>query len=619
MHKVTSEMKRLLSILIFLFFSITSYAQNHDAELISQITEIKINKGKLIKNLYYEIKINNRAGEKYTKIAIPFSKLVNSSNIEAYIKDTEGRVVKKLNKSNIVEKSSISDFSLYEDDYIKEFTLKHNVYPYTIVYSYQIQQKEFLYIDYWIPVIDINVPTRQATLELSIPIDYEIAHKQQFVDKPVIDTTENEIIFQWKATYTDIVNKEVHSPPLSDFLPVVQIVPQKFLFATEGSFKDWKAFGNWQYDLLQGLNELPFAEKNKIQSLVANIQDDKEKIRTLYHYLQDETRYVNVTIETGGLKPYPAAYVVHNKYGDCKALTNYFKSILDYIKIPSYYTNVYAGRPTRVIDKDFPAQQSNHVILYIPLKDEDIWLDCTSDAAFNYLGTFTQNRDALLICKDSSRFVKTPGLKAIDNLEVRNIEISPDASNPNVRFSNTYKGSKYEEIFYLGQNYSDTDKSRILRNYITEEGFQLMDYEISDSHRDSAVIRLSYNAVNNNIYKHYGNNLLISNVAFTLPDFEKPQKRKLPVQLDFPIYKVDTITYEIPDEYKLERDSVAFSVSTKYGDYSLNVFKSSNRIVTIKSLLINAGYYPVSEYGDFYNFYSQIVESEGKTHISLSK
>jgi hypothetical protein len=612
-------MIRLNLILGFLFFYISSFTQDYDAELVSQKTSIEINKGNLTKNLFYEIKINNRAGEKYTKITIPYSKLIRLSKIEAYVKDSNGKTVKKLKKSDIVEKSSISDFSLYEDDYIKEFTLKHNDYPYTIVYSYQIQQNEFLNIDFWMPIINEKIPTIKANLEVSIPKDYKIIFKNQLVEKPIIDTTENEITFQWKASYTDLIKNEEYSPFISNFLPNVEIVPIQFKYDIVGSFKDWISFGNWQYELLQELNELPENEKNKVESLIKDINDDKEKIRTLYHYLQDETRYINVTIETGGLKPYPASYVTQNKFGDCKALTNYFKSLLDYIQIPSYYTKVYAGSPILEIDKNFPSQQSNHIILYVPLKDEDIWLDCTSDGAFNYLGTFTQNRDAFVISKDNSRFVKTPNLKPIETLEIRKIETSLNSNSTNVKFLNTYKGESYEDILHLEKNYNDSEKSRIIRNYIVADGFELKDYKILKPNRDSSKIILSHNSTTQNIYKHYGNDILISNIAFTLPNFEKPKIRKLPVQLDYPIYKIDTIIYEIPKGYNLNQDSVNISVNNKYGEYKVEAYKSSNSIITIKNLLINAGYYPISEYEDFYSFYNQIVESENKTHITLSK
>src|SRR5690606_13605749 len=138
-----------------------------------------------------------------------------------------------------------------------------------------------------------------------------------------------------------------YAPSPLEYLPAVMVVPKHFEYIKNGSFKDWVSFGNWQFDIMQGLNELPDKEKNKIQSILKDIDQDKEKIKALYHYLQDETRYINITIETGGLKPYPANYVAKNKYGDCKALTNYFKSILDYINIPSYYSIVYAGSPIR--------------------------------------------------------------------------------------------------------------------------------------------------------------------------------------------------------------------------------------------------------------------------------
>ena len=99
-------------------------------------------------------------------------------------------------------------------------------------------------------------------------------------------------------------------------MPSVTIIPVEYNYAISGSFKDWISYGNWQFDLLQGLNELPDIEKSKILTLIKDIKDEKEKMKILYHYLQDETRYINITIETGGLKPYSATYVSTNKYGD---------------------------------------------------------------------------------------------------------------------------------------------------------------------------------------------------------------------------------------------------------------------------------------------------------------
>ena len=136
-------MLKFLFILLFTLPFVEVFTQYHYAELVYQETDISFKNGKLIKNETYEIKIYSREGEKFTNISIPYSKLCKLSGIEACIKDKNGTIIKKLQNSDISFKSAISDFSLYEDDFVKEFTLKHNSYPYSIIYSYHYQEEEF--------------------------------------------------------------------------------------------------------------------------------------------------------------------------------------------------------------------------------------------------------------------------------------------------------------------------------------------------------------------------------------------------------------------------------------------------------------------------------------------
>lgn len=140
-------MRKILFPLYLIFFPWLIYCQSSDAELISRKTEVIISNGKLTQKEYFEIKINNRNGEEFTKVTVPFSKTYKVNSLEAFIKDWKGDVVRKLKNSEITERSSISYFSLYEDDFVKEFTLKHNTYPYYVCYSYQVQQSEFIHIE----------------------------------------------------------------------------------------------------------------------------------------------------------------------------------------------------------------------------------------------------------------------------------------------------------------------------------------------------------------------------------------------------------------------------------------------------------------------------------------
>lgn len=595
-------------------------AQNFDAELVSQKTDISLLNNKLIQNHYFEIRINNRNGEKYAKISIPYSKLNQVSKIEAYIQEDNGTIIRKLKKNEIIERSSISDYSFYEDDFVKEFTLKNNTYPYTIIYSYQSFQEEFLYLGYWSPILDRKVPTYFANLTVTLPKDYVIAYSLQQVDVPIIDIFENQVHYTWKTQYTQIIEPEVYSPVLSDLLPMVTLVPKLFKFELDGSFESWRTYGDWQFKLMQELDTLPDNEKNKITALTHSIKNEKEKVRALYHYLQDATRYINISIETGGLKPHSASYVSANKYGDCKALTNYLKSMLDFVGIQSYYTKILAGDPISMIDKSFPSQQFNHVILYVPLKTDTIWLDCTSNGAFNYLGTFTQNREAFVVDKNNSHFVHTPALTPEAVHEKRTISISNDLSHKSkINFKNEYKGEMYEQLLGLEQSFNEEDKARIIRNHIVDKGFDLVDYQVFKTHRDSMKIHLSYNSYAQNIYNEYGNDIVLNNLPFSLPQFEKPMIRKLPVQIDYPIYKTDSIYYELVPGYKLVSNLSNYSLSTSYGTYNLTFDIKNNNILMVKSLLIHSGYYPVEKYPDFYKFMHDIDDLERKAHLVLTK
>lgn len=610
--------KIFMFISLFLFFS-SAFSQIHNAELVSQKTIVELKKGKLIKTLHYEIRINNRSGEKYSKITIPYSKINKIQHLKASVKDQNGNLVRTLKKDEIVDKSYISHFSFYEDNFIKEFTIRHNTFPYTIVYSYQITQSEFIDLVYWIPVLDKGIPTLHAELSVTVPDDFKISFRYQHTIDPVIDTIGRNIIYQWRASYQNTIKKEVLSPPVVQFLPTVKIVPENFQYDLAGSFKNWVSFGNWQNDLLKDINELPLTEKSRVLDLVRDIPDVKEKIKRLYYYLQDETRYINVTIETGGLKPYPASYVVNNKYGDCKALTNYFKAILDFLQIPSFYTKINAGNPITAIDTSFPSQQSNHIILYIPYENEDIWLDCTSDFSFNYLGTFTQNRDAFVISKDESVFMKTPSLHASDVFVSRNIDINYSRTGTEVIFDNTYRGESFEMLFHIHKYYNEFEKARILRQNIVPDGFQLNSFLFDLHHRDSALIRLNFNATSQKIYDHIGHNLLVRNIPFDLPKFEKPENRKLPVQIDYPIFETDTLRYEIPSGYQSRIVQNNFNIHTKFGNYTLSISNNSDKIMVVKRILIHAGIYPLAEYKEIYDFYLQVAEIEHKTHITLTK
>lgn len=611
----------IFCLVLFLFFVVSSYSQIPEAILTNQNTSASVKNEKLTILRSYEILINNRDGDKYAKVSIPYSKLNKVSNVEAFIKDIHGTIIKKLKASEITARSEMQDFSLYEDSYVKEFTLLHNVHPYTICYQYEEQQSSFLYIDDWTPVINREVPTLNATLSLEVPKHYKINYYSQHIDSLKTDTLENTIQYTWRTKYTTLPEPEIYSPDISNYYPTVLIVPEKFNYDKTGSFKTWKEYGNWQYSLLAGLNVLPESEKIKINSLISGATDKKEMVRILYHYLQNETRYVNVTIETGGMKPYSAEYVAVNKYGDCKALSNYFKAILNYVGISSIYAKVYAGDVVRKVNLKFPSQQFNHVILCVPLQSSDsLWLDCTSDGPFNHLGTFTQNREAFLVENNNSYFTNTPKLSKENVLASRCVKIKKDSTNKMIaKFRNTYKGEYFDALSDVSKSLDESSKSKIVVNHLIEKGFAVIDYNIKSYHRDSDYISLNYSATNERLFQSYGNEQLIKVIPFSLPNFKNSKVRKFPVQLNYPINNSDTLEYDIPTGYSISTIPKNVSFNTIYGGYDAKYEQKDHQIQVVKNFYINSGNYPLEQYKEFYEFVKKIMDIESNCYIVTKK
>jgi hypothetical protein len=320
------------------------------------------------------------------------------------------------------------------------------------------------------------------------------------------------------------------------------------------------------------------------------------------------------------MKPYPASYVALNKYGDCKALSNYFRSVLAVAGIKSNYSLVHADYPIKSIQKSFPYQQFDHVIICVPVLNDTLWLDCTSKFAFNYTGTFIQNRDAYIIDEDNSHFSRIPPLSPDEVLESRKIRISPNITGSIACSINyIFKGEEYETLSYLIREYNDAEKARIMLNFLAEDGLEVADYKLETPGRDVKEIRLSCSGKFNKLFRQYGNDQLISMPPIDIPSFEAPETRKLAVQIDFPIHKIDTIEFALPDDYRLSTLPVNRSFSKEYGIYDIKFSRAGKNITVIRNFLLNSGKYPIENYTGFYNFIKEIKDAEKASVIVTSK
>lgn len=590
------------------------------AEIIDYQTRISVDRNDIVIDRKLIIQINNQASDWIADISVPFQDGDILDIIDATITDHDGKVVRTLKKSDIKVVSDISAGTFYEDRYCKQFSLFWKEYPYTIEYSYRIKSSKYIFVARWYPYYYTSVPVHKASLTVELPQWFKGRLYQQGKLDFKADTINKMLVYTWESKDLPLLREEYIAKPFYEVIPHVLAVPDEFDYIEKGELVTWQAFGNWVERLNSGLDILTPEEGGKVDALLKGISDPNEKIRILYHYLQDYTHYVNISIEVGGMKPYPASYVCTNKYGDCKALTIYMKALLRYAGIQSFYALVNAGTNAVQVDRSIPGSWFNHVILCVPIEKDTIWLENTSPyTPSGYLGSFTQARLALVVNGIESRLVQTPALRQEEVREISKYEFTLNQSGSgSSRITKQLRGKSFDNFSAYKVTLSEHDLHDKINEILPLNDFELTDWAFNEHNRDESWIGLICNGKVRNQIRQLGKTLVLTPVYDKLPELERPDKRVSPVRINYPIAWTDTLCYSIsftgPSTTILPRDVM---IESKYGNYKFKAGEINGTIQIVREITINRGEYSLEEYKAFYDFYSALKDSLEKTYIKF--
>lgn len=254
-------------------------------------------------------------------------------------------------------------------------------YPFTVSYDFTVQyRKGFAVFPTYTPVQAPRTRLEAGTFRLNVPADAPIRYLGTGpVPEPSVSEKDGVRQYCWEIrNYGGFVD-EHDMPPFQELAPAVHASPDRFVYdGVPGSQASWKELGDWQYRLLQGTEDLPQATLDKVRELTAGAATDLDKVRILYDFLRKNTRYVSIQFGIGGFKPFPAATVDKTGFGDCKALSNYFKALLAAAGVASDYT-ILNTRRAKLMPGYSSFGQTNHAMLAVPLQalGDTLWVECT--------------------------------------------------------------------------------------------------------------------------------------------------------------------------------------------------------------------------------------------------
>jgi len=630
---MTLKEPKIKLFLLFIIISISSvFSQDLDISILTIPSELKEKANAVIRkeqitieilgvnkmNIKREIIVTvlNDAGNKHTRAYDFYDNTIKIKNQEAYIYDKFGKEIKHFKRSDFSDRSALSSNDIYTDNRYKYLNYTPTQYPYTLRYTSEIETTETAFVNPWKPISSYYVSVQSSKYifinKTGIPF--------RFKESNFLDFDIHKINFENKLSYSvtnlKAFSSEELAPDIEQFTPNVKIALNNFsLVKVEGQADDWKTFGKWQYDnLIEGLDAVSEETKQEINQLVEGVKSEKEKVKLIYEYVQNKTRYISVQLGIGGWKPYPANEVDNLGYGDCKGLTNYTKALLNTQNIEAFYSVVWAGSKKKNIDEKFASMQGNHVILNVPLENEELWLECTSQVLpFNYLGNFTDDRNVLVLQKDGGKIKRTVQYINDDNIQKSEgvFKLFEDGS-----FSGSItivsEGSQYNSIY----NIDNFDNAALIKYYKSYwDDFKNLSIEASKLINDKNEVRFTQDismAASNYGYFVTDKLIFIPN-AFNRNEYvpKKYKNRKLPFLIQRGYTDVDTYVFTLPEDYVVDFLPEAIHIETKFGDFHMSVIDNKDGSFTFdRKLAIYKGSYPPEDYEAYRSFRKTIKKND---------
>lgn len=571
------------------------------------------------------VTILKSTGRSNAILSVGYDKLTKIKSVKAIVYDVLGNVIKKVKASDFIDQSSISGFSLYEDNREKYIDLRQASYPYTVEFEYELDLNYLLFIPSFYLYDDDEVSIQKKSYQLIYPPALKPRYKGTFVGEPEKQVIGGKESLQWAFENFVPQKFEAMSPKIEKYVPRILVAPVAFEYdGYAGTMDSWKNFGKWQLALNKGRDVILPETIERVKSLTNDVKDEREKIKILYKYLQNKTRYVSIQLGIGGWQPFEAITVDKLSYGDCKALSNYMVSLLKAADIKGYYTVIYGGSNPPTVLEDFPKSYFNHVIVTVPLEKDTVWLECTSQQnPFGYLGSFTGNRSAMMVTDDGATIIKTPAYKGEVNQQLRSAEVTLDASgNAQAQIQTNYSGLQIENDgldSYVTK--SADDQKKWVQNSTEIPAFDILNFKLNMLDEDKPEINVSLNLKLNRFASVSGKRFFFTpnlmNRSTYIP--EKLKERKTNVVIRTGYVDIDTIRYKLPENIYPEFLPEPQKHMSRFGEYESSFKMDKDGLLYIRKLKMKEGEYPASTYQELTDFYKSLNKSDNIKIVLLSK
>jgi hypothetical protein len=565
------------------------------------------------------IKILREAGKGIGFELIPYNEYFEKVKLTIARTIQPDGSIQNVSQDAIKDESLYASLPFYSDIKIKKITFPNvqvgSIIEYEVEFLIDIKSKlGFSYI--------FTIPTNwtfslikfSAVVPKNTPVKFKA---ERFMNnEPTITSSGNNDVYTWQMEH--VWSKGSDEAAAANFMKTRQYV----LFST---IKDWSEVNSWTMELMKNQAEPDEAIKTKVHELVADLKEDQDRIiQALSNYVSSQIRYVAIELGMSAYKPYAAADVFKNAYGDCKGKSILLIAMLKAAGIQAYPALLMTSDGGFVI-KDIPTFDFNHMIVAVPNGADYKFIDPTADMlAFDKIPYPNQGCDVFILTENKKEdFVYLP----IDTPETNKI-----SRTCRLVLKRDLSAEGEEEVILSGQpgwlyRYMAKSTAPEVFKEIFEKaakfvipGFNLKKLTCSD-YNDLANPFQTKSSFTINNYSTKSDNLLIFQVPLSDPlpsSLFLKTPRESALELRYPFVQENNTTIILPEGYTIKTIPKNLNLDKPEASYKVEYQIKGNKILINENWVLKTAEVSVGRYGVFRSL-MQKISNANKENIVLEE
>ena len=218
-------------------------------------------------------------------------------------------------------------------------------------------------------------------------------------------------IFRFTADDVPPLEAEPMMPPLGEALGHVHV----------STYKSWDDMGRWYWGLVKDQFTADDEVRRRAAEITKGLTDERAKVRAVYDFVVQKTRYVALEFGIHGFKPYRCAQIFARGFGDCKDKATLIVTMLKELGIPATIVILRTGMRGDFETEPASLAPFDHAIAYVP--SLNLYLDGTAEfTGSNELPSMDRGALGLLVNEGKPKLVHLPEAPASESTSRKTLE-----------------------------------------------------------------------------------------------------------------------------------------------------------------------------------------------------